>query len=374
MKNSDKKVQYIAWGICVVIAIALAILVITDRKKNQERILQMQMEAQLQEGDTESAASGNTKANNDFKKASSAYKDLVSRLQLNSFVFWGDNEMSGNEKGSLPQSFCEVANGELLALLSEPFGEVIEQENRAIPSMPINNMGAANEGMSEILTRAGVYELEVGEWALISEEREPINLVLRNGESGSTLHFAQQKAADFGQVEITGVKGTLTKGEGMYDEDHPRFAFLRDRAGSSFQAGLGTDIEIESATKYIGNVPIFFFEDDTVDSAGSVDEFVSDLERLVQRYTEIEEEDSESSEELPYVVICTADEESDLDDSLKEVFGNHYIRHDTYANEMTKDDYEELAQKVYANLDGQGCFDAMKEMIDKATEELKTAE
>ena len=43
MNNSDKKVQYIAWGICVVIAIALAIIVITDRKKNQERILQMQM-------------------------------------------------------------------------------------------------------------------------------------------------------------------------------------------------------------------------------------------------------------------------------------------------------------------------------------------
>ena len=371
MKNSDKKVQYIAWGICAVIAIALAILVITDRKKNQERILQIQMEAQIQDDDTESAAGGNTKENDDFKKASSAYKDLVSRLQLNSFVFWGDNEMSGNEKGSLPQTFGEVSNGELLALLSEPFGEVIEQEKRAVPSMPINNMGAANEGMSEILTRAGVYELEVGEWALISEEREPVNLVLRNGESGSTLYFAQQKGADFGKVEITGVKGILTKGDGEYDEDHPRFAFVRDRAGSSFQVGLGTDIEIESATKCIGNVPIFFFEDGTVDTVGSVDEFVTDLERLVQRYTEIEKEDGESSEELPYVVICTADEESKLDESLKEAFGDRYIRHNTYADEMTKEDYKELAQKVYANLDGQGCFEEMKETIEKAVKELK---
>lgn len=82
----------------------------------------MQMEAQLQESDTESASGGSTKANNDFKEASSAYKDLVSRLQLNSFVFWGDNEMFGNEKGSLPKSFGEVSNGNLLALLSEPFG------------------------------------------------------------------------------------------------------------------------------------------------------------------------------------------------------------------------------------------------------------
>ena len=218
----------------VVIAIALAILVITDRKKNQERILQMQMEAQLQSSSTESAASGNTQANDTFKKASNAYKDLVSRLQLNSFVFWGDNEMVGNEKSSLPQAFGEVTNGQLLALISEPLGEVIEQEKRAIPSMPINNMGAANEGMSEILARAGVDELEVGEWAMISGEREPVNIVLRNGDSGSTLHFAQQKGADFGKVEISGVKGILTKGEGEYDEDHPRFAFVRDRAGDSF--------------------------------------------------------------------------------------------------------------------------------------------
>lgn len=304
-------------------------------------------------------------------EASSAYKDLVSRLQLSSFVFWGDNEMSGNEKGSLPQSFGEVSNGKLLALLSEPFGEVIEQENRAIPSMPINNMGAANEGMSEILTRAGVYELEVGEWALISEEREPINLVLRNGNSGSTLHFAQQKDSDFGKVEISGVTGILTKGDGEYDEDHPRFAFVRDRAGDSFQVELGTDIEIESATKYIGNIPIFFFEDDTVDTVDSVDEFVSDLERMVKRYTEDENGGSDPSEKLPYVVICTVDEESELDESLKEAFENHYIRHDTYAYEMTEDDYKELAQKVYANLDGQGCFDEMKSQIEKAVVELK---
>ena len=38
---------------------------------------------------------------------------------------------------------------------------------------------------------------------------------------------------------------------------------------------------------------------------------------------------------------------------------------------MTEDDYKELAQKVYANLDGQGCFDEMRETIAKAVEELK---
>ena len=43
----------------------------------------------------------------------------------------------------------------------------------------------------------------------------------------------------------------------------------------------------------------------------------------------------------------------------------------TRMRQMTEDDYKDLAQKVYANLDGQGCFDEMKETIQKAIEGLK---
>ena len=42
-----------------------------------------------------------------------------------------------------------------------------------------------------------------------------------------------------------------------------------------------------------------------------------------------------------------------------------------YAYEMIVESYKELAQKVYANLDGQGCFDEMKETIEMVVEELK---
>ena len=55
---------------------------------------------------------------------------------------------------------------------------------------------------------------------------------------------------------------------------------------------------------------------------------------------------------------------------MNETFGDHYIRNDTYGNEMTSDGYRELAQKVYSNLDGQGCFDEIKEKIEKAAAEL----
>ena len=334
MKSKERVFQIAVWGLCVVLAIALIILVNTDRKKNQERIYQAQMEAQLQNGDAETSGATD---NESEKKIAAVYEDLMSSLNMNSFVCWGDNEMVGNAGASLPRSLGETINGHFLDLLSDTFGEVIERENKTVPPIAVNNMGTSNEGMKELLVRTGVDELEVGEWALISGEREPINIVLRNSNSGSTLYFALQKEAELGWAEISGVKGVLTMGDGNYDEDHPRLAFLRDRAGDSFQVGLGTNIQIESATKYIGNIPVFFFEDDSADTDDSIDEFISDLDRLVRRYTEIKDEDGESSsEELPYVIICTVDEESELDESLKEAFGDRYIRHGTYADEMTE--------------------------------------
>ena len=371
MKSKRNQIYLIAWGLCAILAIALIILVFTDRKKNQERLEQAILEAQLQSSDAEGNSDGDSQENGNLRKASNIYADLLSQLPLNNFVCWGDNETVGNMRGSLPKSFGEVVNGQLIELLSGSFGEVVEIEKNNIPPMIVTNMGYSKEGMDEILVRAGVDKLEVGEWALIPEDKEPVNLVFRNENSGTTLRFARQEGSNFGQVKILDVEGIITQGKGEYDEDHPRFAFVRDRAGDSFQVGVGTEIEITSTSKYIGNIPIFFFEDNSVDSVDSSDEFISDLERLVQRYTEIGENEG-SSEELPYVVICTVDEESELNDALREAFGDHYIRHDIYAYDMMGDDYKELAQKVYANLDGQGCFDEIKGMIVKAAEELKT--
>lgn len=368
MSSKEKMFQYFAWGICTVLAIALVLLVFNDKKRNQERIVQAKMEMQNKSENNEVIE---VEKNEHTRNVTRAYEDLISKLKLSAFVCWGDIEMVGNEDASLPKAFENEVNGHLQELLSTSFGEVYKQKVDDVPSITVSRMGVSNEGINELLVRAGVDELEVGEWALISEEREPITLVLRNSNSGSTLHFALQKDARIGQVEISGVKGVLDIGDGEYDENHPKLAFIRDKAGDSFQVGLGTDIEIESATKYIGNIPVFFFEDDTADTVGSVDKFVSDLERLVHRYTEIEEEDGEPSRELPYVVICTADEETELDESLKEAFGDCYIRHNTYVDDMTEEDYKDLAQKVYANLDGQGCFDEMKAMIAKSIEELK---
>ena len=70
-------------------------------------------------------------------------------------------------------------------------------------------------------------------------------------------------------------------------------------------------------------------------------------------------------------MICTAEEDSDLDEALREAFGDRYIRSDTYAYEMTEDSYVKLAEKVYENLDSQGCFDDVKRQTEAAAEQLR---
>ena len=73
---------------------------------------------------------------------------------------------------------------------------------------------------------------------------------------------------------------------------------------------------------------------------------------------------------LRYVVICTAEEDSELDNALWEAFGAHYIRNDTYAYEMTEDSYKKLAEEVFAKLDSQGCFGSVKTQIAEAVKQL----
>lgn len=117
-------------------------------------------------------------------------------------------------------------------------------------------------------------------------------------------------------------------------------------------------IEIESANKCIGDIPVFFFENDT---AGTSDDFVTELGKLVDKYSETDG---------IYVVICTTEEGSDLDRQLSNKFGSHYIQNGVFAGEMTEMSYNELAQKVCQNLDEQGCFDEVKEKIEKATNDI----
>ena len=377
--------------------------------------------------------------------AADLYDELCADLFLRDIVCWGDSEMAGNGDLSLPKALTEVANEKLFAEVTAGFSNAMDKEADPELSVTVNNMGVMSEGMREILVRAGVNELQVGQWTLLPGDTDPHNIELKDDTSWSMLHFAEQSEARFGSVEINEITGSFTAGDGEYDEDHPRFAFVRDEEGESASLGAGTPVAIASATEYIGDIPVFFFEDD---SADTVEGFVEDLTRLVERYTEINSGDGSDEEaaagtaaeagaadeagavteagtvtteagaiaeagaaadtgvaaagaeggtpagsadeaetlkteesgsarkteqagNLAYVVICTAEENSELDEALREAFGDRYIRSDTYAYEMTEDSYKKLAETVFEKLDSQGSFDDAKRQMEAALQQLK---
>ena len=71
---------------------------------------------------------------------------------------------------------------------------------------------------------------------------------------------------------------------------------------------------------YIGEVPVFSFENET---GRSIDGFLSDVQDLADRYadTEDDEEDEEDSDDLLFVVIFTTDKGPEMDRAMGNAFG-----------------------------------------------------
>lgn len=375
MRIRDHIIRIGAGLLCVVMAALLIVLMFMNHRRNQERA-----EALMRKTE-ERAAQEEEK----LDQAAELYDQYLEKLEEIHMVCWGDAAMAGNGDASLPAALRTVMEEKLYQPFTESYAGVIGEEEMTKPESSIVNMGVRDEGMREILVRAGVRTMTIGEWASLPGDTEPQNVVLSDDAIWTPIHFARQDNVSWGKVVISDVEGTLVEGEGEYDELHPRFAFLRDEEGDSFQVGAGTVVETENASRYIGNIPVFFFEEDTADSA---DSFVSDLEDLVDRYTDYykdsedsedsenseDAEDSENSEEPAgshaFVVICTTEGDSDLDTMLREEFGDHYIRSDLYADALTADNCKTLAQTVYDALDAQGCYDAVKNTTAQAVKAL----
>ena len=367
MKIGNYWKQILAWTLCIVVAAGLFFVVREDRRKNAERIAQLQKQAEeLEKTDSEK-----------LESLTDIYDKFYSQVSVRSMVCWGDNAMAGSKDRSLAISLKKVVEENLFSSLTKSFSKVFEKGEYSTPSVTINNMGVTNETMRQILVRAGVNSLEIGDWIQIPAGTDPVTVRLMDSEAWNSeieddqIRFARQRDVTFGQVLINDVEGTLIATDDWFDSTHPRYAFVRDEEGSKTSAGSGTEVEIECATKYIGEVPIFFFENET---GRSVDGFVSDVQELVDRYADTEEDDEEEEEtvyDLPYVVIFTTNEGSDIDKAMGNAFGSHYIRNEGYASEMTDRTYKKLAQQVYENLDGQGCFDSVKEKIALALQEAE---
>lgn len=360
--------QILAWALCIAIAAGLFYVVHDDRKKNAEHIAQLQKQAEeLEQTDGEK-----------LESLTDVYDKFYSQVSMPSIVCWGDNAMAGGKDRSLAISLNKAIEENLFSALTKSFSRVFEKGEFTTPSTTIHNMGVVNETMRHILVRAGVNSLELGDWIQIPADTDPVTVRLMDDEAWNSeieddqIRFARQRDVSFGQVWINDIEGTLIATDNWFDANHPRYAFVRDEEGNRQSAGSGTEVEIESATMYIGEVPIFFFENETGRSA---DGFVSDVQDLVDRYADTEDDEEEDEEEesydLPFVVIFTTAEGSEIDKAMGSAFGSRYIRNDGYSSEMTDRTYKKLAQQVYENLDGQGCFDSVKEKIALAIQEAE---
>ena len=383
MKLKENKFQILAWGLSAVLVICLICIVISDRKKAAERNLQLLQEAQQSE-----------KAYAEIvEQQAEIYEKLYADLEIPEFICWGDNLMRGENGGSFTNSLNTTIDKNLFKYLTNSFHNVIEDGKHSAPSVSINNMGVINENMPQILARAGVNKVFLSEGINIPSSKDPVLVKLVNEETRDNndreeLLFARQNSDQFGKVIISGIDGKLDTTEEWYDSIHPRYAFIRDHEGDYQFVEAGTEVELESASKFLGDIPIFFFENNSGQSVGS---FMNDLIRLVARYAssgtleENEETDegdqednnnqsdidqNETAYDLPYIVICRTKEGSDLDNALKNEFGDNYIRNDQYSSEMYGNAFNALAKNIYEILDEQGCFTNIKEKIMKAVEEV----
>ena len=357
MRIRDYLLRIIAGALCIVLAAAIVTLVFMNQRRNRVRAEELKTrQEEIKREEKEK-----------LQKASDLYIDLATLCQDIRIVCWGDEEMRGQEELSLPKALEETANESLFTEGKDAFSGILDLDEQTPLDVETVNMGVSDEGMREILARAGVNELQVSQWTVIPADTEPKNISMRDDVSSTPLRFAEQRRDLFGPVTILDVEGSLVVGEGEYDEDHPRFAFVRDEEGESIAAGSGTEIRIASAEEYLGYIPVIFFDGDQADtaySAGaakSVDAFVENVESLADRYSE---------ESGNYVVICTTDEDSDVDLAFIEAFGDKYLRCDTYAEDMSEEEFQALAKKVFEKLDKQGCFDKEKSAAAKAVEEL----
>lgn len=373
MRLKKNWIQIVAWALCVVLAIGLVIMVRVDRKRSSKRIQEMQQQA------IEAEAANSEK----LETLRDLYDHLYSQWEMNSFVCWGDTAMVGNKYSSLPEAFRSVTEENLFSSLKWTFRKVLESEEYSTPPIDITDMGISNEEMRQILIRAGVNTMKIGDTIMIPEGTDPMSIKLVYDEAGNSgkaneeIRFAKQNDVTFGKVWISNIEGTLAETDNWFDSYHPRYAFIRDKTGSSQSVEAGTAVEIESATMYIGDVPIFFFENN---AGRSADGFVSDVQNLAIRYAHLDSKGSGDDDEsvisynLPFVVICTTDAGSDIDNAMSDAFGNRYIRNESSSAEMNEQAYRKLAQKVYENLDAQGCFDEAKEKIAKIVKEAEEKE
>lgn len=269
------------------------------------------------------------------------------------FVCWGDKEMEGNQYGTLPSSLDHKIDETFFSSLRQALIQSGAYDARGL-GIQVVNMAASNEGLNEIMVRTGAHQMVLGqELGLLSgnDKNSMVNVTLAD-EEGNVLHFADQKYAKFGTTTIDDVEGSLYTGTESYDDLHSMLAFRRKTAGEEYVIPAGEEVETQGAEVYRKYYPVLFFSEQEGVSASK---FVSCMQEITDRYRRRNRN----------VVICVTAQGSEWDLALQEAFGDHYLRQDKHVEEMTAEDYDALADRVFAAFEAQGTFNR----VDKATQE-----
>ena len=203
MRIRDYLLRIIAGALCIVLAAAIVTLVFMNQRRNRARAEELKTrQEEIKREEKEK-----------LQKASDLYIDLATLCQDIRIVCWGDEEMRGQEELSLPKALEETANESLFTEVKDAFSGILDLDEQTPLDVETVNMGVSDEGMREILARAGVNELQVSQWTVIPADTEPKNISMRDDVSSTPLRFAEQRRDLFGPVTILDVEGSLVVGE-----------------------------------------------------------------------------------------------------------------------------------------------------------------
>lgn len=301
-------------------------------------------------------------------KNNSEFEGVVSKLSddidMPGFVIWGDE--GAHDGGSkLAEDLENAIDTKLFGSFQDKFSKIAMRKAIIDYDFTMTNMGVSGEQINEIIARSGARQIVTDESFVLSPDKGGKADVGLRDDAGNDLRFAEQEKDKFGETNIGGVKGRLVKGDSGYDEDHIKLAFARDDAGEEMDIAAGTPVETESAVKYKDCLPVLYFDEPAPDNdQENIDRAIKDFDLILQTH-------EKSYGEGKYIVIVCAEEGGDIDSVLSSEYGDHYIRVNNKAADMSAEDYAELASKVYDSLDKQGCFENAKAQVKKASKELE---
>lgn len=348
---SGKRLNIICAAGVLVLFLLLVIMYMHERSQRAARI----------EENRKTAARIEAEAAQRGEAVEEIYASLTEALAKgpSGFVCWGDEEMDGNRNGTLPAALDRKIEETWYAPLREAFLQAGRYETR-LSGIDVVNMGASNEGMNEIMVRTGAHQMFLAENLSLqsgNDKNSQVDVTLRD-ESWNILHFADQQHASFGKTTIDDVEGRLYTGSEAYDDLHSRLAFRRSESGEEYVIQAGEEVETAGAEAYTDYYPVMFFAEREDVSAA---EFVAYMQEITDRYRRRNRN----------VVICVTAQGSEWDQTLQEAFGDHYLRQDKSVDEMTADDYDALADRVFDAFKAQDTFNRVSDAVEEALDGLQ---